>query len=93
MEHSSTTWKRTEVDYLGVDISPEMVAKAEELHRGRPGCRFLTGERADRVADFAVASGIFNVKLSAANARGARMSWKRWKPSAPAAGAASPSIA
>ena len=48
--------------------TPEMVAKAEELHRGRPGCRFLTGERADRVADFAVASGIFNVKLSAANA-------------------------
>jgi SAM-dependent methyltransferase len=56
------------VDYLGVDISPAMIAKAEELHRGRPGCRFLAGERADRVADFAVASGIFNVKLSTANA-------------------------
>jgi SAM-dependent methyltransferase len=56
------------VDYLGVDISPAMIAKAEDLHRGHPGCRFLVGERADRVADFAVASGIFNVKLSAANA-------------------------
>lgn len=52
-------------DYLGVDISPAMIAKAEELHRGRPGCRFLGGERADRIADYAVASGIFNVKLSA----------------------------
>jgi SAM-dependent methyltransferase len=57
-----------QVDYLGVDISPAMIAKAEELHCGRPGCRFLAGERADRVADFAVASGIFNVKLSTANA-------------------------
>jgi SAM-dependent methyltransferase len=56
------------VDYLGVDIAPAMIAKAEELHRGRPGCRFLAGERADRVADYAVASGIFNVKLSASDA-------------------------
>lgn len=56
------------IDYVGVDISPAMIAKAEELHRGRPGCRFLAGERADRVADYAVASGIFNVKLSAPHA-------------------------
>lgn len=60
--------QRKSVDYLGVDIAPAMIAKAEELHRGRPGCRFLAGERADRVADYAVASGIFNVKLSASDA-------------------------
>src|SRR5919106_3999099 len=52
------------IDYLGVDISPEMIAKAKELHRGQPGCRFLAGERADRPADYAVASGIFNVRLA-----------------------------
>ena len=50
-------------DYLGVDISPAMIDKARELHRGRVACRFITGERADRSADFTVASGIFNVKL------------------------------
>ncbi len=52
-------------DYVGIDISEAMIAKAEALHRGRPGCRFLAGERADRPADYAIASGIFNVRLSA----------------------------
>lgn len=55
-------------DYLGVDISPAMIAKAEELHRGLPGCRFLVGDRADRTADYVLASGIFNVRLSAGDA-------------------------
>lgn len=54
-------------DYLGVDISEAMIVKAEELHRGRHGCRFLAAERADRVADYGVASGIFNVRLSASD--------------------------
>jgi SAM-dependent methyltransferase len=53
------------VDYLGVDISRAMIARAEELHRGETGCRFLLGDSADRVADYAVASGVFNVKLEA----------------------------
>lgn len=56
------------VDYLGVDISEAMVAKANELHHGLPACRFLLGERAGWVADYAVASGIFNVKLDAPSA-------------------------
>lgn len=55
-------------DYLGVDISPAMIDKALELHRGQPRCRFMTGERADRSADYTVASGIFNVKLEAPQA-------------------------
>jgi SAM-dependent methyltransferase len=54
-----------ECDYLGVDISEAMIAKAGELHRGMTGCRFLVGERAGRVADYSVASGIFSVRLSA----------------------------
>jgi SAM-dependent methyltransferase len=51
-----------ECDYLGVDISEAMIAKAGALH---PGCRFAVGERAGRVADYSVASGIFSVRLSA----------------------------
>jgi SAM-dependent methyltransferase len=52
-------------DYVGVDISQAMIEKAEALHAGQPGCRFLSGQRADRQADYTVASGIFNVRLSA----------------------------
>ena len=55
-------------DYLGVDISQAMIAQAEALHPGQPCCRFLAGERADRSADYSVASGIFNVKLAAPHA-------------------------
>ena len=50
-----------ECDYLGVDISEAMIAKAGALH---PGLRFAVGERAGRVADYSVASGIFSVRLS-----------------------------
>jgi len=55
----------TRCDYLGVDISQAMIEKAEALHAGQAGCRFLAGQRADRHADYTVASGIFNVRLSA----------------------------
>ena len=54
-------------DYLGVDISEAMIAKAEALHAGQAGCRFLAGQRADRQADYTVASGIFSVRLSASD--------------------------
>ena len=54
-------------DYLGVDISEAMIAKAAALHAGQAGCRFLAGQRADRQADYTVASGIFSVRLSASD--------------------------
>lgn len=47
-------------DYQGFDISAEMVGKASELHKGR---RFTSDEGELVPADFAVASGVFNVKL------------------------------
>lgn len=55
-------------DYQGIDISAAMIAQAEALHRGQANCRFLISERADRMADYTVASGIFNVRLAAADA-------------------------
>jgi len=51
------------VDYLGVDLSPEMIRRARRRHAGRAGCRFETGATSSRVADWSVASGIMNVKL------------------------------
>ncbi len=52
------------VDYLGSDLSPTMVA----LARQRSGGRFVRGGAAPRIADVAVASGIFNVVPPAAAA-------------------------
>src|SRR5258707_3785595 len=47
-------------DYVGIDISEAMIAKAEALHRGRPGCRVLAGERGERPACHPIPNGVFN---------------------------------
>lgn len=51
-----------ETDYLGVDISEEMIAAAQKSQSESKHCRFIVGTRADRVAEYTVASGIFNVR-------------------------------
>jgi SAM-dependent methyltransferase len=50
--------------YTGFDISPEMIATARRLHGG-PDASFVSDEAELPASDFAVASGIFNVKLDA----------------------------
>jgi SAM-dependent methyltransferase len=50
------------VDYLGIDVSSAMVAEAIKEN---PDRRFVVGRESPRVADYAVASGIFNVALDA----------------------------
>ncbi len=50
-------------DYTGLDVCPAMVAVALERNRGRAGRRFLTDESGLAAADYALASGVFNVKL------------------------------
>jgi len=49
--------------YRGFDISPQMIAEAGELHPATEEVAFVGEERALGVADYTVASGIFNVKL------------------------------
>jgi SAM-dependent methyltransferase len=51
------------VDYLGIDLSPKMVRHAKRLWRNRSRTKFIVGNVSPRVADYSVASGIFNVKL------------------------------
>ena len=51
------------VDYLGVDLSEEMVRRARQLWRGADRVRFTIGCRSPRMADYSLASGIFNVRL------------------------------
>ena len=49
------------VDYLGIDVSSAMVRRARQLWRDRNGAAFVLGHASPRTADYAVASGIFNV--------------------------------
>jgi SAM-dependent methyltransferase len=49
--------------YIGIDVSEEMVAAAEQRHRCRANARFIQSHEADEVADYSMASGIFNVRL------------------------------
>jgi len=53
-----------EVDYLGIDLSRAMVQRAQRRFRRRPGVRFVVGRSCPRVADYTLASGIMNVRLS-----------------------------
>ncbi len=52
------------VDYLGIDLSRAMVHRARRRYRRRPGVRFVVARGCPRVADYALASGIMNVKLT-----------------------------
>ena len=49
--------------YLGVDISREMIKAAEQRHFTAKQIRFITATEPDQVADYGVASGIFNVRF------------------------------
>lgn len=49
--------------YVGFDISPAMVGAALEHTRDHAGCTFTSNLTELPVADYTVASGLFNVKL------------------------------
>jgi SAM-dependent methyltransferase len=60
------------VDYAGVDLSQAMIRRARRLWR-RPNVLFSQGHCSPRIADYSVASGIFNVQLNQP-----RSSWERF---------------
>lgn len=49
--------------YCGFDIAPAMLAQARRQPCALPACHFVSDEAALPVADYTVASGIFNVRL------------------------------
>ena len=49
------------IDYLGLDVSAAMVACAAQRWQRRANTRFVEGSQAPRIADYAIASGIFNI--------------------------------
>lgn len=56
--------RKEAVDYLGVDLSPAMIAQARKRWKTRALTSFQVCSSGFRVADYTVASGIFNVKLA-----------------------------
>jgi SAM-dependent methyltransferase len=53
----------TDIDYVGFDVSPAMIEHAGRLRRDLSRASFIVANTSPRVADYSVASGVFNVKL------------------------------
>ena len=51
------------VSYIGTDIAPAMIAAARARHAGHPAAEYHVGAAPPRIADYTLASGIFNVRL------------------------------
>ena len=51
-----------DIDYLGIDLSAAMIRRARRLWRDHASASFARAGDASRVADYSVASGIFNVR-------------------------------
>ena len=49
--------------YAGIDVSENMIRAAEQRYETKTRTRFLVSSEPDEVADYGVASGIFNVRL------------------------------
>ncbi|WP_454732091.1 MULTISPECIES: class I SAM-dependent methyltransferase [Cupriavidus] len=58
------TERYRDFQYIGLDIAEAMIEAAGKLHENKPQARFISGTEPPEVIDFAVASGIFNVRLS-----------------------------
>jgi hypothetical protein len=56
-------FKGARIDYLGIDLSASMIEHARHVWRAQRHAAFCVGERSPRVADYALASGIFNVRI------------------------------
>lgn len=54
--------KYDKFSFCGIDLSAEMISRAQERNKNHPQSRFIIAERPDNTADYSVASGVFNVK-------------------------------
>lgn len=50
--------------YAGIDVSKSMIEAAEQRYQEKTKARFILSSEPDQIADYGVASGIFNVRLS-----------------------------
>lgn len=54
--------------YLGIDVSHEMISAAKQRNSAITEARFINSAVPDQLADYGVASGIFNVRLGRTDA-------------------------
>lgn len=52
----------TAFSYSGIDISESMIRSARQRHQHQPQARFVLASEPDCIADYGIASGIFNVR-------------------------------
>jgi len=57
------TERRYSFEYRGFDVSKQMIIEAKQQHEDASDSQFFSDESVLAVADYTVASGIFNVKL------------------------------
>jgi SAM-dependent methyltransferase len=61
--------KHASLRYLGIDVSSEMIrAAAQRYSADNQETRFIVASQPDQLADYGVASGIFNVRLNRTDA-------------------------
>lgn len=49
--------------YIGLDVAKQMIDAAQQRNNKVPHARFVTSAEPDQIADYGVASGVFNVRL------------------------------
>ena len=55
--------KHESFSYFGIDISTDMIQTAKKRYHDKDNIQFQTSNKPAQVADYSVASGIFNVRL------------------------------
>jgi SAM-dependent methyltransferase len=55
--------KYAEFSYSGIDVSEGMIKAATERYKDKSHARFVLASEPDHVADFGIASGVFNVRM------------------------------
>jgi SAM-dependent methyltransferase len=57
-----------QIFYTGIDVSEDMINAAEQRYQNESKTRFIIASEPDKIADYSVASGIFNVRLGRSDA-------------------------
>lgn len=60
--------RHTTFDYCGIDVSEDMIRAAKQRYPNRRSTQFVVASEPSQLADYSIASGIFNVRLGRSNA-------------------------
>lgn len=63
LDYLALRHRGAQVTYNGIDLSPLMISTASRRWAKRPRTTFVVASRCVKTADYAVASGVFNVRL------------------------------